>query len=203
MELHVFPLFADFAERNGYTLELATYQNWYPDLTFISKENPEIKFAVDLKTTYRNSEYPEFCNGFTLGSHGEYFVNRESNKNIQYPYSSYAGHFCLGIIYTRAAADKNSETKVYSVDDVEKIPSVIKDFIFFAEENGVSQATRAEAETPRISGVSAAFRIFSTETEYLQRRAKSCSTTTGRISAKFKFPRGAASLKSCRRSRNF
>ncbi len=134
LELHVFPLFLNFAEQSGYILELATYQNWYPDLTFISKENPEIKFAVDLKTTYRDSENPAFCNGFTLGSHGEYFVNRESNKNIQYPYGAYSGHFCLGIIYTRTLIDKNIETKVYSVDEVHQMPSVIKNFIFFAEE---------------------------------------------------------------------
>ncbi len=134
LELHIFPLFLDFAERNGYILELATCQNWYPDLTFISKENPEIKFAVDLKTTYRSDEYVGFCNGFTLGSHGEYFINRESTKNIQYSYGSYAGHFCLGIIYSRTVIEKNEETKVYSVDEIEHMPSVIKNFTFFAEE---------------------------------------------------------------------
>ena len=85
LELHLFPHFLAFAEKIGYEIELATYQNWYPDLTFISKSNPKIKFAVDLKTTYRNEEYPDFCNGFTLGSHGEYFVKRTSTKNIQYP----------------------------------------------------------------------------------------------------------------------
>ena len=134
LELHIFPLFLDFAEKNNFILELATCQNWYPDLTFISKDNPEIKFAVDLKTTYRSEIYEGFCNGFTLGSHGEYFINRESTKNIQYPYSSYVGHFCLGIIYSRALIEKNEETKKYSVDELEQMPSVIKNFTFFAEE---------------------------------------------------------------------
>nr|WP_330216919.1 type II restriction endonuclease [Helicobacter pylori] len=41
-----------------------------------------------------------FCNGFTLGSHGEYFRNRTSTKNIQFPYSHYLAHTCLGILYT-------------------------------------------------------------------------------------------------------
>lgn len=134
LELHIFPLFLDFAEKNGYVLELATCQNWYPDLTFISKANPEIKFAVDLKTTYRSEEYKGFCNGFTLGSHGEYFINRESKKNIQYPYNSYLGHFCLGIIYSRSIIDKNEETKIYSINEIEQMPAVIKSFTFFAEE---------------------------------------------------------------------
>lgn len=134
LELHLFPYFLSFAEGIGYKIELATYQNWYPDLTFISQTNPNIKFAVDLKTTYRDEKYPGFCNGFTLGSHGEYFTNRTSTKNIQYPYNDYSGHFCLGIIYTRSKVDKSEETKIYTINEIEEIPSVIRNFTFFAEE---------------------------------------------------------------------
>lgn len=118
LELHLFPQFLSFAESIGYDIELATFQNWYPDLTFICKKNPNIKFAVDLKTTYRDKDYPDFCNGFTLGSHGEYFINRTSTKNIQYPYDDYSGHFCLGIIYSRTILDKNEETHIYSIDEI-------------------------------------------------------------------------------------
>ena len=92
LELHLFPHFLEFAQRIGYEIELATHQNWYPDLTFVNKKNIDIKFAVDLKTTYINEKKPAFCNGFTLGSHGEYFINRDSSKNIQYPYNKYSGH---------------------------------------------------------------------------------------------------------------
>ena len=134
LELHLFPLFLSFAEGIGYSIELAACQNWYPDLTFISNQNPDIKFAVDLKTTYRDEDHPGFCNGFTLGSHGEYFVQRDSTKNIQYPYNDYSGHFCVGIIYSRAELDKLEETKIYTVEDIERIPAVINDFLFFAEE---------------------------------------------------------------------
>ncbi len=134
LELHLFPHFLAFAESIGYDIELATYQNWYPDLTFISRMNPNIKFAVDLKTTYRDEIYPEFCNGFTLGSHGQYFIERTSSKNIQYPYDEYSGHFCLGIIYSRAVLNKSEEMHIYSLSQLESIPVVIKDFLFFAEE---------------------------------------------------------------------
>lgn len=134
LELHLFPYFLEFAESTGYMLELATHQNWYPDISFVSKADPKIKFAVDLKTTYRDEQYPDFCNGFTLGSHGEYFVNRASTKNIQYPYNEYSGHFCLGIIYSRSELDKSEETHIYSIEELENIPSVIHSFIFFAEE---------------------------------------------------------------------
>lgn len=134
LELHLFPHFVAFAESVGYSIELATYQNWYPDITFISKKDSNLKFAVDLKTTYRDEKYPGFCNGFTLGSHGEYFVDRTSTKNIQYPYSEYSGHFCLGIIYSRNSNVNQDELKKYTIDQLEDIPSVIKNFIFFAEE---------------------------------------------------------------------
>ena len=106
LELHLFPHFLSFAESIGYNIELATFQNWYPD----------------------------FCNGFTLGSHGEYFINRTCTKNIQYPCDDYSGHFCLGIIYSRAILDKNEETHIYSIDEIESMPAVIKNFLFFAEE---------------------------------------------------------------------
>lgn len=134
LELHLFPLFLNFANQIGYEVELASCQNWYPDLTFISKKNSRIKFAVDLKTSYRDEKYPEFCNGFTLGSHGEYFCNRSSKKNIQYPYGDYSGHFCLGIIYSRSEINKDAEMKKYNIAELDNIPSVINNFIFFAEE---------------------------------------------------------------------
>jgi hypothetical protein len=134
LELHLLPRFLEFAGRIGYRLELANYQNWYPDISFINKNDEDIKFAVDLKTTYTDEEYPGFCNGFTLGSHGEYFINRESGKNIQYPYGQYGGHFCVGIIYSRVHFDDAFETRAYSVKDLSDIPSVIKHFTFFAGE---------------------------------------------------------------------
>jgi hypothetical protein len=132
LEIHLFPKFLEFARRNNFEIILATHQNWYPDITFVAKSNPKIKFAVDLKTTYVLNDYPEFCNGFTLGSHGAYFTDRKSEKNIQYPYNEYVGHYCLGIIYSRTELDKLEETKIYKLAELSKIPSVIKNFTFFA-----------------------------------------------------------------------
>ena len=132
LEIHLLPELLAFAERTGYDVEPAGKQNWYPDFTFISKHNRNVKFAVDLKTTYRDEKHPDFCNGFTLGSHGEYFTDRASTKNIQYPYSQYSGHFCLGIIYSRN--DTQSDSTVRSASELEDIPAVIKNFIFFAAE---------------------------------------------------------------------
>ena len=134
LEIHLFPRLLSFADDIGFGLVLAEHQNYYPDLSFVNKVNPEIKFAVDFKTTYRNEEDDQFCNGFTLGSHEEYFKNRSSTKNIQFPYRDYLGHFCLGIIYTRNAESKDSETKTYQLDELKSIASVIRGFEFFVQE---------------------------------------------------------------------
>jgi len=131
LEIHLFPRILSFAAEIGYRVVLAEHQNYYPDISFVRADNEEIKFAVDFKTTYRLPDYPEFCNGFTLGSHGEYFVNRTSSKNIQFPYSQYQAHFCLGIIYSRHIVD---ETRTYRFEELRSISSVIKDFEFFVAE---------------------------------------------------------------------
>ena len=86
------------------------------------------------KITYIDEKRIGYCNGFTLGSHGEYFINRESSKNIQYPYNQYCAHFCLGIIYSRKMLSNEVETKKYTLQDLSIIPSVINNFIFFAAE---------------------------------------------------------------------
>ncbi|MBP7564137.1 MAG: restriction endonuclease, partial [Candidatus Cloacimonetes bacterium] len=86
------------------------------------------------KTTYRNDKKPYLCNGFTLGSHGEYFSDRNSNKNIQFPYSEYSGHFCLGIIYSRTEGSSIDETHCYDISALKSISSVVKDFQFFVVE---------------------------------------------------------------------
>ena len=132
LEIHLFPKILEFAMQFGYRIVLTDHQNYYPDISFISKTDETIKFAVDLKTTYRLPESPAFCNGFTLGSHGNYFRERSKKKNIQYPYNDYSGHFCLGAIYTRAELHEINETKVYSIEKLKSIASVIKNIQFFA-----------------------------------------------------------------------
>jgi hypothetical protein len=154
LELHLFPHFLEFAEQTGYHIELATFQNWYPDLTFVNKDDSDIKFAVDLKTTYVNEKRAGFCNGFTLGSHGEYFIKRDSSKNIQYPYNDYSGHFCLGIIYSRAILTAEFETRKYSLDELEQIPSVINHFTFFAVEKWrIASDKRGSGNTANIGSI--------------------------------------------------
>ena len=129
LELLLYPAFVRFAETHNFDIQLAPQQNFYPDLTFVSRTDGT-KFAVDIKSTYRLSETR--VSGMTLGAFTGYFRNRDSNKNTLYPYSHYAGHYILGVIYSQAP-DAIDERQQYTVDDLERIPSVIRSFQFFAQ----------------------------------------------------------------------
>lgn len=176
LEIHIFPQLLQFAERIGFTIVLAEKQNWYPDLSFVKKDNEKVKFAVDLKTTYRDPEFPGHVNGFTLGSHGTYFKDRTSTKNIQFPYSQYLGHFCLGIIYTRTNFNELNETEVFQVQEIQEeyensnkligersvttvkhlhlITSVVKNFDFFvAEKWEIASDHQGSANTANIGSI--------------------------------------------------
>jgi hypothetical protein len=129
MELLLFPKICRFAQENGYKMVLCKEQNFYPDISFVDKKGN--KFAVDLKSTYRKNG--KEVNGMTLGAFTGYFRDRKSKKNITFPYEEYSGHFVLGIIYSRANRNVD-ERRVYKLDALRNITSVIKDFTFFVQE---------------------------------------------------------------------
>ncbi|MGO9587989.1 MAG: type II restriction endonuclease [Limisphaerales bacterium] len=129
LELLLFPMFVEFAKKHGLKIELCPQQNFYPDLTF-THEATGRKFAVDIKSTYRTSDTE--VNGMTLGAFTGYFRKRDSNKNTLFPYNQYTGHFVLGVIYSKCD-DAADERKQFTLDDLPKIPSVIKNFQFFAQ----------------------------------------------------------------------
>jgi len=129
MEILIFPKMIIFAKENDYKLLLCEEQNAYPDLTFIDTAGN--KYAVDIKSTYRKNN--DEVNGMTLGAFTGYFRDRKSKKNSVFPYGDYVGHFVLGIVYSRNAS-KASERKVYKIEDLININSVIKDITFFVQE---------------------------------------------------------------------
>lgn len=129
LELLLFPMFVDFGKTNDLRIELSPHQNFYPDLTFVHDASGQ-KFAVDIKSTYRIDAVN--ANGMTLGAFTGYFRKRDSNKNTLYPYGQYAGHFVLGVLYSKCE-EAIDERRVFTLEDLETIPSVIKDFQFFAQ----------------------------------------------------------------------
>ncbi|MBI4644681.1 MAG: EcoRV family type II restriction endonuclease [Deltaproteobacteria bacterium] len=129
IELMLFPIISRFASENKYKMILSEHQNHYPDITFIMPNNNKI--ALDLKSTYRTG--PNTVNGFTLGAFTGYFRQRQSSKNITFPYEQYAAHFVLGVIYSRRE-EAIDERRIYSLDDLQDIISVVKDFSFLFQE---------------------------------------------------------------------
>ncbi len=129
MELLLFPELARFAEKHNLKMKLSEQQNFYPDISFVDDEGH--RFALDIKSTYRVND--ERVNGMTLGTFTGYFRKRNSTKNVTFPYSSYQGHFILGVIYSKID-DLIDERRTYSLDELEHIKSVIRDFQFFVQE---------------------------------------------------------------------
>lgn len=129
IELYIFPLLYKFAQDNELQLELTKEQNFYPDITFIDKEGN--LFAVDLKSSYRKTTTR--INGMTLGAFTGYFRNRKSSKNVTYPYSSYKAHIVLGIIYSEND-EAIDERRIYTLDNLDEIISVVKNITFFVQE---------------------------------------------------------------------
>lgn len=129
LEILLLPSFAEFAARNEMKLESPPQQNFYPDLSFIHLPTGR-RFAVDIKSSYRSNATT--INGMTLGAFTGYFRRRESNKNTLYPYSSYAGHFVLGVIYSKCE-NFEGELRQFDLDELPQIQSVVRDFSFFAQ----------------------------------------------------------------------
>ncbi len=129
IELLLIPAFEQFAKANDLILELPPQQNFYPDLTFISRKTGE-KFAVDIKSTFKDSNNK--IKKMTLGAFTGYFRNRDSTKNTKYPYNEYSCHLVLGILYSKNELGTN-EKIFYSIDELNSIESVIKDFQFFVQ----------------------------------------------------------------------
>lgn len=138
LELLLFPVFVDFGKEHELQIELSSQQNFYPDISFVHKSTNR-KFALDIKSAYRTSETA--VNGMTLGAFTGYFRNRDSSKNIRYPYNAYEGHYVLGVVYSQNKMDHN-ECPKYTLDTFHKIPSVIRNFTFFAQPKYKIASTR-------------------------------------------------------------
>ena len=130
LEIMLFPKIHQFAIENNFEIILSKEQNFYPDISFIDKRSGD-KIALDIKSTYRRSE--TVASGFTLGAFTGYFRDRTSKKNITFPYGEYKKHYVLGIIYTKQE-ERIDEYKIYTIAELKRILSVIKDIEFILQE---------------------------------------------------------------------
>lgn len=135
LELLMLPVFVRFAEEQGYTLVPARAQNQYPDISLVSKVDETICYAVDIKTTYRTQKDKNDqmrVSGMTLGTFGGYFRIRDRPVSSTFAYNRYTRHYVLGVVYSRVTGI--DERSVYSIAELDDIPSVARDFQFFLHE---------------------------------------------------------------------
>lgn len=107
-------------EDNNCKIILAEAQNQYPDITLTGGIIGKEKIAIDIKSAYRNGTRK--FSGFTLGAFNGYFKNRDTTKNIRFPYNQYTKHWILCFIYDRDTDVNINE--VYSLED-DDIPETI------------------------------------------------------------------------------
>ncbi|MFQ3611046.1 MAG: type II restriction endonuclease [Fimbriimonadales bacterium] len=160
IELAIVPVLAESLAQSELKVEIAKHQNYYPDVTL--KHVPtDTLFAVDIKTTYRSEDGK--VSGITLGTYTGYFRERESTKNICYPYNRYRGHYVLGVIYSRLEVP-DSQKRVYALDDLEQIPPLIGDIqVFFQEKYKIASDKPGSGNTSNIGSVSKLQELISGE----------------------------------------
>lgn len=127
IEILLVPKLDNFAKKHNLLLELASKQNYYPDISF--KDLKGNLFAVDLKSSYYDGNE---IHGLTLGSYWGYFRERDITKSTNYPYNSYQAHIVIGILYKKVNINIDKQ-KMYEINQLSEIQSVIKDFKFFVQ----------------------------------------------------------------------
>ncbi len=150
LELTTIPIVTSFAKKHRLKVYLAQHQLQYPDITLEGAEIKNKKYAVDIKTTYRVGG--KLKGGFTLGSFRGSLRSPLSTRYSRFPYSQYAKHWILGIIYTRKK--EIEQKRIYSLDDLPNINSVITDLeIILQEKYRIANYVPGSGNTANIGSV--------------------------------------------------
>lgn len=122
------PILEKIAKRHGMILTTPKSQTVYPDFIMMENARSKNKIAIDIKTTYIDSDQSTIK--FTLGSYGSYM--RNNTKNIEYKYTDYSKHYVIGFIYKRNG--QAQESHVFSYEDRNKITFPFYDVKYFIQE---------------------------------------------------------------------
>lgn len=127
-EMYAQPILEKIAKRHNMILSTPESQTVYPDFIMMENEESDKKIAIDVKSTYINSDFSKIK--FTLGSFGSYM--RNNTKNIKFKYTDYAKHYVIGFVYKRNG--QAQESKVYDYTYREKISLPFYDVKYFIQE---------------------------------------------------------------------
>lgn len=122
------PVLEKIAKRHRMFLTTPESQTAYPDFIMMSSVSSIEKIAIDIKTTYVDSDQSTIK--FTLGSYGSYM--RNNTKNIEYKYTDYSKHYVIGFIYKRNG--KSQESQVFDYADKDKIQFPFYEVKYFIQE---------------------------------------------------------------------
>ena len=127
-EMFAQPVLEEIAAKHGLVLKTPESQTVYPDFVLMESEQSKEKIAIDIKTTYVDTDQSRIV--FTLGSFGSYM--RNNTKNIEYEYTDYAKHYVIGFVYKRN--DAAQERRVYDYADRTGIAFPYYDVKYFIQE---------------------------------------------------------------------
>lgn len=122
------PVLESIAKEHGMILTTPESQTVYPDFIMMSNAFSKEKIAIDIKTTYVNSDQSTIK--FTLGSFGSYM--RNNTKNIEYKYTDYSKHYVIGFVYKRNGHAQ--ESRVFDYTNRNSIEFPFYDVKYFIQE---------------------------------------------------------------------
>ena len=132
-EIFCEPIINEIANDLGYIVE-KTAQNAYPDFTLFHPDDENNKFAIEVKSTYRqfkkSGELKKF--GFTLGSYRSFLRDPEGKRGILYPYKEYSKHWVIGFLYSRNPRCKKTEIK--PIIEASNLQSPYTEIDYFVQE---------------------------------------------------------------------
>lgn len=195
------PIVYDVAHDFGLAVREARAQNYYPDFTLMEDEDDPAKLAVDVKTTYRETD-DGWAVTFTLGGYTSFI--RNPTKNIEFPFGEYAEHWVIGYIYKRDGAFQPPPDEFY-LDDIDAVPVPFTDVDVFVQEKWKIAGDRAgSGNTTNIGSIRGTledFRegrgVFRDKDEYLaywRNYGRTAADRTGRYSNIEEFRRWRAEL---------
>lgn len=127
-EMYTQPVLESISKKHKLILKTPHSQTIYPDYILMTDEESNKKIAIDIKTTYVDSDNDTMK--FTLGSFGSYM--RNNTKNIEYKYSDYKKHYVIGFVYQRN--DLAQESRVFDYRERNQIEFPFKNVKFFIQE---------------------------------------------------------------------
>lgn len=135
------PIIRLIAEENGMIIEKAA-QNSYPDFTLFKPQEKNKKYAIEVKSTYRQYNKKGILKpfGYTLGSYRSFLRDPDGRRSILYPYIDYIEHWVIGFLYSRNLKCKNTEIR--QIIEASRLETPYEDIEYFVQQKHLIAGTK-------------------------------------------------------------